>query len=188
MPEEIIDSAFQRRATIAELVENGVTDGAVLSQLISDGHAISDEAVLWDFKLEVPVLPVGIKLSDATKRSYDAKFAEIVKDCVALYNTYGGYLVVGVDNGDVPFFVEHCEAAVAEVDVTRRLLDQQGRRELIFSFDVLAERHGVPEVACVPSIVGSLLRLPAWLPRSSAGPSRPIAIASRCGRRDARCS
>ncbi len=64
-------------------------------------------------------------------------------------------------NGDVPLFVEHCEAAVAEVDVTRRWLDEQGRRELSFSFDVLAERHGVPEVACAPSIVGSLLRLPS---------------------------
>ena len=63
--------------------------------------------------------------------------------------------------GDVPLFVEHCEAAAAEVDVTRRWLDQQGRRELSFSFDVLAERYGVPEVACAPSIVGSLLRLPA---------------------------
>jgi hypothetical protein len=98
MPEQSFDSAFQRRAAIAELVNNGVTDGAVLSQLILDGQAISDEAVLWDFKREVPVLPIGVKLNDVTKRSYDAKFAEIVKDCVALYNTYGGYLVVGVDN------------------------------------------------------------------------------------------
>jgi len=69
---------------------------------------------------------------------------------------------------DVPLFVEHCEAAAAEVDATRRWLDEQGRRELSFSFDVLAERYGEPEV----------LRLPAWPPRSSAGPSRPIAIAS----------
>src|SRR6516225_9396902 len=83
--------------------------------------------------------------------------------------------------GDVPLFVEHCEAAAAEVDVTRRWLDEQGRRKLSFSYDALAERYGVPEVACAPSIVGSLLRLPAWPPRSSAGPSRPIAIASRCG-------
>src|SRR5258705_12282187 len=90
--------------------------------------------------------------------------------------------------GDVPLFVEHCEAAVAEVDVTRRWLNEQGRHELSFSFDVLAERHGVPEVACAPSIVGSLLRLPPLPPRSSAGPSRPIAIASRCGCPDARCS
>jgi transposase len=63
--------------------------------------------------------------------------------------------------GDVPLFVEHCEAVVAEVDVTRRWLGEQGRRGLSFSCDVLAERHGVPEVACEPSVVGSLWRLPA---------------------------
>ncbi|WP_084302584.1 RNA-binding domain-containing protein [Bradyrhizobium sp. WSM2254] len=98
MSEEVIDSAYHRRAAISELVTNGVTDGAVLSHLIMNGRAISDEAVLWDFKIEVPVLPNGIKLSDSAKRSYDAKFAEIVKDCVAFYNSYGGYLVIGIDN------------------------------------------------------------------------------------------
>ena len=61
--------------------------------------------------------------------------------------------------GDVPLFVEHCEAVGAEADVTRRRLDEQGRRGLSFSFDVLPERHGVPEVACEPSVGGSLLLL-----------------------------
>jgi hypothetical protein len=32
--------------------------------------------------------------------------------------------------GDVPFFVEHCEADAAKVDVTRRWLGEQGRRWL----------------------------------------------------------
>lgn len=98
MSQEPVDSAYQRRAALSELVNNGVTDAAVLPHLIVNGTAISDEAVLWDFKIEIPVLPNGVKLSDSTKRSYDAKFAEIVKDCVAFYNTYGGYLVVGIDN------------------------------------------------------------------------------------------
>src|SRR5215204_6996181 len=90
-------------------------------------------------------------------------------------------------SGNVPLFVEHCEAVAAEVDVTRRWFGEQGRRALRYSFDVLAERHGALVVACAPSIVGSLLLLPASPPRSSAAPSRPIAIASRCGRRAARC-
>ena len=58
-------------------------------------------------------------------------------------------------------FVEHCEAVAAEVDVTRRWLGEQGRRGLSFSSDVLPERHGVPEVACEPSVGRSLLLLPA---------------------------
>lgn len=41
MSEEVFDSAFQRRAAIAELVEDGVTDGAVLSHLIVNGQATS---------------------------------------------------------------------------------------------------------------------------------------------------
>ena len=98
MSAEVFDSAYHRRAVIAELVENGITDGSVLPHLVLNGQAISDEAMLWDFKLEVPVIPAGVKLSDSAKRSYDGKFAEIVKDCVALYNTYGGYLIAGVDN------------------------------------------------------------------------------------------
>ena len=61
--------------------------------------------------------------------------------------------------GDVPLFVEHCEAVVAEVDVTRRWLGEQGRCGLSFSFDVLSERLGVPEVACELSVGGSLLLL-----------------------------
>jgi hypothetical protein len=51
---------------------------------------------------------------------------------------------------DVPLIVEHCEAVAAGVDVTRRWLGEQERRGLSFSFDVLAERLGVLEVACKP--------------------------------------
>jgi len=71
------------------------------------------------------------------------------------------YQFESAQRGDVPLFVEHCEAVGAEADVTRRRLDEQGRRGLSFSFDVLPERHGVPEVACEPSVGGSLWRLPA---------------------------
>ena len=98
MADVVFESAFQKRSTIADLVERGITDATILSQLILNGTAISDEAVLWDFKREMPVLPAGVKLNEATRRLYDAKFAEIVKDCVALYNSYGGYLIAGVDN------------------------------------------------------------------------------------------
>src|SRR5258708_29857072 len=127
--------------------------------------------------VEIFVRPMRYK---GCHQAHNAKVA-----ICALFTTHNSLKLQG---GDVPLFVEHCEAAVAEVDVTRRWLDEQGRHELSFSFDVLAERHGVPEVACAPSIVGSLLRLPACPPRSSPAPSRPIAIASRCGRRAPRCS
>jgi hypothetical protein len=47
-----------------------------------------------------------------------------------------------------------------------------------------SERQAQPEasgVVCKPSVYGSPSWLPAWPQRSSAGPSRPSANASRCG-------
>ena len=63
-------------------------------------------------------------------------------------------------SGDAPLFVEHCEAVVAEVDVTQRWLGEQGR-DSTFSFDVLPEQRGVLVVACAPSVGGSPSQLPA---------------------------
>ena len=63
-------------------------------------------------------------------------------------------------SGDVPHFVEHCEAVAAEIDVKRRWLGEQGRR-VSFCSGVLPERHVTREVACEPSVVGSLWPLPA---------------------------
>ena len=62
---------------------------------------------------------------------------------------------------DVPLFVEHCEAVAAEIDVKRRWLGEQVRRGLSFLSGALPERHVALEVACEPSVVGSLWLLPA---------------------------
>ena len=59
------------------------------------------------------------------------------------------------DGRDVPVFVEHCEAVAAKIDVKRRWLGEQGRR-VSFCFDVLPGQHVTLEVACAPSVVGSL--------------------------------
>ena len=67
---------------------------------------------------------------------------------------------IGIDLGDVPHFVEHCEAVAAEIDVKRRWLGEQESR-VSFCSGLLPERHVTREVACEPSVVGSLWTLPA---------------------------
>ena len=57
---------------------------------------------------------------------------------------------------DVPLFVEHCEAVAAEIDVKLRWLGEQARRGLSVWSGALPVRHVMLEVACEPSIVGSL--------------------------------
>ena len=57
---------------------------------------------------------------------------------------------------DVPFFVEHCEAVAAEIDVKQRWLGEQARRGRSVWSGALPGRHVMLEVACEPSVVGSL--------------------------------
>jgi hypothetical protein len=59
-------------------------------------------------------------------------------------------------NADVPLFVEHCEAVAAEIDVKLRWLGEQARRGLSVWSGALPVRHVMLEVACEPSVVGSL--------------------------------
>jgi tetratricopeptide (TPR) repeat protein len=91
------ESAVARRSNVSRLITLGVTDASVVHELLREGIAIRDEAVLWDFKRELPVLPAG-KLNTSLSSGYDLKFSEIVKDAVAFYNTYGGYLLIGIDD------------------------------------------------------------------------------------------
>jgi hypothetical protein len=62
---------------------------------------------------------------------------------------------------DVPLFVEHCEAVATEIDVKLRWLGEQARRGLSLLSGALPGRHVALEVACEPSVVGSLWLLPA---------------------------
>ena len=60
------------------------------------------------------------------------------------------------EEADVPLFVEHCEAVAAEIDVKLRWLGEQARRGPSVWSDALPVRHVMLEVACEPSVVGSL--------------------------------
>ena len=57
---------------------------------------------------------------------------------------------------DVPLFVEHCEAVAAEIDVKQRWLGEQARRGRSVWSGALPGRHVMLEVACEPSVGGSL--------------------------------
>jgi hypothetical protein len=92
-----VDSAVARRSNISRMLMQGVTDVHVVQELLRNGTAITDEAVLWDFKRELPVIP-SVKMNQTLSSEYDVKFSEIVKDSVAFYNTYGGYLLIGIDD------------------------------------------------------------------------------------------
>ncbi|MBM9400783.1 putative DNA binding domain-containing protein [Gluconacetobacter azotocaptans] len=89
------ESNFAKRADVFSMIERGVADEAVLNTILA-GSSRWDEPELWDFKLELPFYATGIKPSDSARAERDSKVDEIVKDAVAFYNSFGGYIIVGV--------------------------------------------------------------------------------------------
>ena len=80
-------------------VLEGVVGRSVLQAVIADWRLIAPECALWDFKLELPILEAG-----AQSEEYKFAMAELAKDAVAFFNSYGGYILVGIaDSGSNRF-------------------------------------------------------------------------------------
>ena len=94
---QTVESIFARQYKIYSYVLQGKIDEDLLNNLIINGRAVNDESCLWDFKRSLPVLPTN-KVNQFLKENHDSKIHEIVKDCVAFYNSFGGYLIIGVDD------------------------------------------------------------------------------------------
>ena len=94
LPQE--DSAIERRRRLYRLIKKEDLSDQVIEELLPNGEPLVYEKQMWDYKSSLPTLPVGIKPSDTTLRRHALELSEVVKDAVAFYNWYGGYLVVGV--------------------------------------------------------------------------------------------
>lgn len=88
---------FDTRQRIYNAVQEGRLDQALLTEFFPSGQLLDEEAVLWDYKITLPN-PLGPKPSKDETLEHGAKLAEVVKDAVAFYNSYGGYLVAGIDD------------------------------------------------------------------------------------------
>lgn len=74
------------KSKISGAVQRGSTGEDVLACLkVDDSRLINKESELWDYKL--------------TLGSTKLALAEFVRDVISFYNSYGGYLIVGVADG-----------------------------------------------------------------------------------------
>lgn len=131
------DSVFARRGKLARLLAEGVVDKRVVELLLPLGSPLPDEDQYWDFKTSLPeTTPKG-----GAKRESEAEFAALIKDVVAFHNVSGGYLVIGVRDGDKdvvgwdkPF--DAGDLAKRVQGVTRRSIDVKFRSHKIGDVDV----------------------------------------------------
>ena len=79
------------RDSFAKFVENGTLDQRVVTALVVDNKFVSKECELWDYKREAGKDNISL--------------AETVLQIVSFYNTFGGYLLYGVEeiNTDIEF-------------------------------------------------------------------------------------
>jgi predicted HTH transcriptional regulator len=66
----------------------------ILGLLLPNGIPHEFESDLWDYKEKLPSLPQAP--TDADRKLHKAELGDIIKDAVAFYNAFGGYIVFGV--------------------------------------------------------------------------------------------
>ena len=92
------NGVFFRRKRLYDLVSSGSLDEDVVKELLPEGKPHEFEKQLWDYKETLPILPNDGKPNKNLLSDYNYKMSEIIKDAVSFYNSYGGYLLIGVSD------------------------------------------------------------------------------------------
>lgn len=90
-----ISNPIARRRRLSQLLSRGELGVDVLAELLPGGEPLPYERAFWDYKLSVPELGEQVASPD-DKRTRQRAYGELIKDVVAFYNSYGGYLLIGV--------------------------------------------------------------------------------------------
>lgn len=118
----IESGVYEFRSCLHGLIQKGIFTDVVISMLLPNDEPLLYEKILWDYKLALPVSPKEI--DKAGQLDYNIKVAELMKDAVAFYNSFGGYIVAGVR--DNPRQVEGFDNQFNVDDFNKRLKSATG--------------------------------------------------------------
>lgn len=88
-------------AKLHSLVLDECLDDIVLKYLLPEHRPHAWEGSLWDYKRELP--NTSGREPDAERSNTKLAIAELVKDVVSMHNSYGGYILAGVNESGPPF-------------------------------------------------------------------------------------
>lgn len=105
-------------------VQNTEIGAKIVNLLMSEGDLPNFETELWDFKRKAPESPT--KSSKEEKDSHTSEIFELMKDIVSFHNSYGGYIIFGVDDKGADRIVG-CENSLDCGDLKQRIFAYTGR-------------------------------------------------------------
>ncbi|WP_264213393.1 RNA-binding domain-containing protein [Leisingera thetidis] len=107
-----------------QLVRDTDISEAVGSYLFPEGKPLSFETELWDFKRKPPSLDE--KPDDDARLCHKLEMHELIKDVVSFHNSFGGYIVFGVEDSGEDRVVG-CNQTLDLGDISRRIKSHTGR-------------------------------------------------------------
>lgn len=137
----------------------------VIRTLFPNGSPLSFETELWDFKRKPPLLIAPV--NEDTKEAYKLEVHELIKDIVSFHNSFGGFIIFGVEDSGSNRIVG-CDSTLDLDDISRRLSAHTGRNIQLYQDSVVVGGQKVL-VLLIPR------RLQSEQPVSfvKAGPSSP---------------
>jgi len=81
------------RSKVFDALKSSRCDEYVLSLIENGNGSFEQEDYLWDYKQKI-----GLDSLDRGSDNYKSKICEVVKDIAAFHNTFGGYIVFGVED------------------------------------------------------------------------------------------
>ncbi|MBD3677969.1 MAG: putative DNA binding domain-containing protein [Rhodobacteraceae bacterium] len=117
------------KSNLFQLVRDTDISEAILSYIFPGGKPLSFETELWDFKRKPPTL--SEKPDDDARQSHKMETHELVKDIVSFHNSFGGYIVFGVEDsgGDR---ILGCDQELDLGDISKRIKSHTGRDVELF--------------------------------------------------------
>lgn len=137
--------------SLEALIASSAVNDEVSDLLLPGGSPLAMEAQLWDYKRELPSTPAGS--DDGAAAAYKAHLADLMKDAVALHNSYGGYEPLFED--DEPTDADlldaihealscyNCLVIIDDVDS----LSPDDQRNVVFSLSSVAARSMLARLA-----------------------------------------
>ncbi|GLP87086.1 RNA-binding domain-containing protein [Tritonibacter mobilis] len=111
------------KSDLFQLIKNTDIGGEVIRSLFPDGSPLAFETELWDFKRKPPVL--GEKPGASAREVHKLEIHELIKDIVSFHNSYGGYIVFGVEDAGHDRVIG-CDHTLDLGDISKRIKSHTG--------------------------------------------------------------